>query len=60
MIAASLLYCALYRIVYPGRDATAVLKTIPVKLGFFQLQVVFSSAQLTDVMGDEDVTVTVA
>ena len=49
-----------YRIVHPREYATAVLKTTPVKLGFFQLQVAFSSEQLTDVVGDEDITVTVA
>ena len=37
--------------------ATAVLKTTPVKLGIFQLQVVFSSAELIDVTGDGDMTV---
>ena len=57
MIAVVIICC---RQVYPHHIAKAVLKTIPVKLGTFQLQVVFSSAQLTDVMGDDDVTVVVA
>lgn len=41
----------------PLNAARAVLKTIPVKKGTFELVVRFSSNQLTDVMGDEDVTV---
>ena len=49
--------CVLNRTLYGLQTGRAVLKTIPVRKGKFQLQVVFCSTQLTDVIGDEEVTV---
>lgn len=43
-----------FSMVYPLNTAEAVLKTIPVMQGTFQLLVTFSSAQVTDIMGDLD------
>ncbi len=52
---------ALYflRNVSPLNLARVVLKTIPVKKGNFELIVRFSSTQLSNVLGDEDVTVNI-
>ena len=47
----------LSRYVYAGNTAKAVLKTVALKEGSAELLVRFSSKQLTDVLGAEDVKV---
>ena len=53
-------YCIVlyHRTVNPNELVKAVLKSTPMKLGNFKVLVVFSSAQLSNIKGDEDVTVT--
>ena len=46
-----------HRYVAPRRVVSAVLNTIPVRTGALKLVVRFTSDQLTNVMGDEDVEV---
>ena len=46
--------------VYTLNDAEAVLKTIPVKAGEFELLVHFSSNALADISGDVDAEVVTA
>ena len=45
------------RLVYSLNAAEAILKTIPVKTGSFELLVCFKSTQLTDIIGSEDVKI---